>query len=208
MEQQFNENKFINAVLFFARNTNADSLGAIKLNKLLYFSDFLHFKAYGRSILGDRYIKWPFGPVPSTANNIIYSLLSGNAKSALGVNLASRLESKIKVQKDRLNGKKLHKIIALEDPNLSFFSESELEIMEGVATQCRRLKLSGTELSRLTHLPGTPWSKTKANQEIDYRLILDDSDDSVSVDYVDFWEKEADDLKELLASPPKNEVCS
>jgi uncharacterized phage-associated protein len=35
-----------------------------KLNKLLFYSDFINFYLHGRSISGAKYIHVPFGPVP------------------------------------------------------------------------------------------------------------------------------------------------
>ena len=49
-------------VLFFAQQ---DQPLKTRLNKLLFYSDFLHFKRTGFSISGCNYRAIPFGPVPS-----------------------------------------------------------------------------------------------------------------------------------------------
>jgi len=54
--------RLINAVLFFAKNTNY--CGKIKLFKLLYLLDFEHFRQTGKSVTGYDYQAWKFGPVP------------------------------------------------------------------------------------------------------------------------------------------------
>jgi uncharacterized phage-associated protein len=54
--------KLINAVVFFAQNTNF--CGKIKLIKLLYLLDFEHFRQTGRSATGMDYLAWKMGPVP------------------------------------------------------------------------------------------------------------------------------------------------
>lgn len=54
--------RLINAVLFFAKNTN--HCGKIKLFKLLYLLDFEHFRQTGKSVTGYDYQAWKFGPVP------------------------------------------------------------------------------------------------------------------------------------------------
>jgi uncharacterized phage-associated protein len=36
-----------------------------KLNKMLFYADFLHAKRYGRSISGARYVHMQYGPVPA-----------------------------------------------------------------------------------------------------------------------------------------------
>lgn len=57
-----NRQRLINAVLFFAKNTNY--CGKIKLFKLLYLLDFEHFRQTGKSVTGYDYQAWKFGPVP------------------------------------------------------------------------------------------------------------------------------------------------
>ena len=57
-----NRQRLINAVVFFAKNTNY--CGKIKLFKLLYLLDFEHFRQTGKSVTGFSYQAWKFGPVP------------------------------------------------------------------------------------------------------------------------------------------------
>jgi hypothetical protein len=66
----FKIEKIINSVLFFA-STEADLL-KVKLLKLLWYSDFLHFKRHGLGITGLTYVHIPLGPVPD-----YYTLLLG-----------------------------------------------------------------------------------------------------------------------------------
>ena len=44
-----------------------------KLNKLLFYTDFYHYKEYGYSLTGSRYIRYPYGPVP-THYSVLYEL--------------------------------------------------------------------------------------------------------------------------------------
>lgn len=60
---KINRNRLINAVLFFAENTQC--CGKIKLFKLLYLMDFEHFRLTGKSITGVEYSAWRMGPVPT-----------------------------------------------------------------------------------------------------------------------------------------------
>jgi uncharacterized phage-associated protein len=57
-----NRNRLINAVIYFAANTQ--HCGKIKLFKLLYLLDFEHFRQTGKSVTGYDYQAWKFGPVP------------------------------------------------------------------------------------------------------------------------------------------------
>lgn len=55
-------NRLINAIIFFAENTQC--CGKIKLFKLLYLLDFEHFRQTGKSVTGFEYQAWKFAPVP------------------------------------------------------------------------------------------------------------------------------------------------
>jgi len=45
-----------------------------KLNKLLFYSDFVNFHLHGRSISGAKYIHVPFGPVPRNYGEVLEKL--------------------------------------------------------------------------------------------------------------------------------------
>lgn len=62
MKTSIHRARLTNAILFFAKNTEA--CGKIKLFKLLYMLDFEHFKQTGKSVTGLNYEAWQFGPVP------------------------------------------------------------------------------------------------------------------------------------------------
>lgn len=58
--QPLNIQKLFNAIQFMCTN---EGVLKTKLNKLMFYADFLHFKEYGRSITGAQYARLPFGPV-------------------------------------------------------------------------------------------------------------------------------------------------
>ena len=52
-------------MLYIADISQADpAFGATKLNKLLYYSDFIAFRNFGESITGAEYMRLNWGPVP------------------------------------------------------------------------------------------------------------------------------------------------
>jgi uncharacterized phage-associated protein len=57
-----NREKLINAIVYFAANTQ--HCGKVKLFKLLYLLDFAHFRETGRSVTNLDYRAWKMGPVP------------------------------------------------------------------------------------------------------------------------------------------------
>lgn len=67
--RQFNLQKTINSILFFAKNV--PYLWQTKLNKLLFYSDFKHFKYYTLSLTGLKYLKYEYGPVPKNYDALL-----------------------------------------------------------------------------------------------------------------------------------------
>jgi hypothetical protein len=61
---EFNSGKFKELVLLLAERSKDDSLmSRVKLNKLLYRSDFEAFRLLGRSITGAKYVRGEHGPM-------------------------------------------------------------------------------------------------------------------------------------------------
>lgn len=60
-------------ISFFSKNLS-DKLWKTKLNKLLFYSDFLHFKKTGYSITGISYRAIQMGPVPATYDKVYIKL--------------------------------------------------------------------------------------------------------------------------------------
>lgn len=62
--KEFDSGKFKELVLLFAERSAQDPLmSRVKLNKLLYWSDFEAFRQLGASITGATYIKGEYGPM-------------------------------------------------------------------------------------------------------------------------------------------------
>lgn len=106
--------KLYNAVLFFSR----DGILKSKLNKLLFYADFKHFKEYTLSITGLQYVHLPYGPVPDNYSMYYAALFS------------KRLVEFI--EESYPNGYVGELIKAVSEPDLNIFSPSELRIMASV----------------------------------------------------------------------------
>src|SRR5580698_7181398 len=66
---EFDPRKFANASAYLVKHCS--EVTRMKLAKLLYFADKLHLIRYGQPIIGDRYFKMEWGPVPSNGYNVI-----------------------------------------------------------------------------------------------------------------------------------------
>ncbi len=104
--------KLYNAIIFFCRG------GALKtkLNKLLFYADFKHFKEYTVSITGSQYIHYDFGPVPNK-----YEFITAELR-----------EKELGVEEVIFGDYSGYNYISIVDPDLSVFSDSELKVLTEV----------------------------------------------------------------------------
>jgi len=165
--QDFTIYKILNGIKYFVRNTR--HVGRTKLFKLLFFWDFLHFKKYGLSITGYQYYTFPFGPVPLELFNQI-----------INNDLPSVLQKELKIiQDDNEDEDNKYKTfrVALRNRKIDYnwLTPKEVGTLEQVVLNFKYA--TATEMTEITHLPNSPWDKTRKmsgmNQPIDYRLAID-----------------------------------
>lgn len=122
--RKFNFQLFKNVALFLVEKTRES---IIYLNKLHFYTDFLHFKKHEMSLTGTRYTPLKYGPCPDQYRPI-YEVL---------------------VNKGYLVETKNHSYRNLVQPDPSLFDDAEIETLERVLKICQSL---GTkELYNLSH---------------------------------------------------------
>ena len=150
---KINQKKYKNTVLFFAKKIQNDTLGKLKMMKLLYYLDFDFFEKYGRSITGDEYLRFENGPVPRMGEKILKEMAGKDIKIT---------------QRKIANGyKDQQHIEALKDFDVDSFTKEELLMLEEVASKWE--KFTGAEMKSATH-GEAPWIATKSDEVIDYNL--------------------------------------
>ena len=131
-----------------------------KLNKLLFYADFIHYKHQSVSISGASYVHLPHGPAPDQ-----YQTLFGT------------LETDGIVKIDEVffqNGDPGERLVGLEEPDLSYLPETAIPVLKAVCEYFRNS--SSRQVSELSHMePG--WKETKDGQAISYEYA-----DSLNVD--------------------------
>jgi len=128
---KLNLSKLYNLILYFSKNGVLKS----KLNKLLFYADFKHFKECTLSITGLRYAHLPYGPVPD--NYAIYY-----------ATMASK--GLIEFIEELYPGGYTGEIIkALKEPDLNVFSPSELRVIASVIEDFKNHKAK--EMQDLSH---------------------------------------------------------
>lgn len=142
-------------VLYVCTASEADeAFGSIKLNKLLFYSDFLTYLQYGTPITGQEYQKLEHGPAP----RVMLPLLR-DMQAAQQLAIADR----------SFFGKPQKKPVALREADLTRFSAQEIAVVDHVLRTFH--KHNGMEISELSHtLPG--WQLAEEGETIPYSSAL------------------------------------
>jgi uncharacterized phage-associated protein len=156
--------KLINAIVFFAQNTQY--CGKVKLFKLLYLLDFGHFRETGRSVTGLEYLAWKMGPVP---------LDLMQEWDQLEPDLAAAID----IQSEQVIDYTREKVVPRTQFDESPFTKRELRHMSDLAGRFRDEMTK--PLINFTHEERGPWDKIwdaglGNNTRIPYTLAIADDD--------------------------------
>jgi antitoxin SocA-like protein len=147
--------KFKELILYIVQQSEGDStFGATKLNKILFFCDFLSYRAYGEPITGQRYFKLPFGPAPRPLVPVVKELIEEGAC--------------IKVQRSRF-GLPQETIFAKREANLDVFKPRDIALVDFVLRQLR--DNDATQVSDLSH-EFIGWQLAGDREDIPYETIF------------------------------------
>lgn len=128
--------KLYSAILFFCK----EGVLKTKLNKLLFYADFKHYKGYAISITGARYAHIPFGPAPDN-----YEIYYGALSSQKAIQFIEEIYP-AKCGGEPVVGEIIK---AVKKPDLSLFAASELRIMASVQEDFE--KYNAREITDFSH---------------------------------------------------------
>ena len=148
--------KFTEMVVYFSEKTSPFKT---KMNKLLFYADFLMFKQSCFSISGMRYKAIDMGPVPNNFQSI-FEYLANN----------DEIDIYTEVFPQGYSGEKL--VARKNRPfNAALFTENELETMEKVGKFFR--KTTTNDIIKLSHLE-EGWKKNKKEKsDISYEFAFE-----------------------------------
>lgn len=188
MQTKRQREKLFHAVIYFAQNTWY--CHKLKLIKLLYHLDFEHFKETGRSVTGLEYTAYREGPVPF---DLFKSIEPGHNTFEMNEFFYTKNE-----HFTNKRGRCLH-VIPIKDFNEKIFSKRQLELLEEIARKYKAK--TSNQMSKSTHGPNSPWSKTMQSQVINYMLALEEGKKSLTKKEVEERQQldwEAEQLLEQL----------
>jgi hypothetical protein len=126
-----------------------EKLGATKLNKVLWYSDVVFYRLYGRTITGqDAYEKRQYGPVPKNINSILGAL---------------RTQGKIKERQNPTPAGPRREFVWLEPAPVENFTAEEIDILRNIMEHICEGH-SAASISDLTH--DALWDETEFGQEM------------------------------------------
>jgi hypothetical protein len=151
------DKKFEELILYIARESQEDRrCGATKLNKILFYADFMAYHKLGRSITGQKYQKLERGPAPRRIVLVVDAMIARG--------LCAWAERSY-------FGFPLRKLLALREPDVSVFSAEELDIARTVVSEL--WDLNATEVSDLSHR-FVGWQAADFGEEIPYQTVFVD----------------------------------
>ena len=130
------EKKFEEAILYIAKKSEMDEkYGSVKLNKLLFCSDFIAFAQFGQPITNQEYQKLEKGPAPRRIIPVIDAMES---------------KGDCAYQERIYYGHPQKRLLALREPKLSCFSGDEIALIDQIIN--RYWGLNATNVSDKSHL--------------------------------------------------------
>lgn len=148
------EEKLAELILLVAREAGG-VVGATKLNKLLYFSDFSAVRRLGRPISGVEYQRLPFGPAPRCLQDV---------RARLSTSRAARVEETFDAF-----GHSTVELRPLREADLGAFDHEEIQLVKEVVAQLQAM--TAVELSELSHREAG-WQLVSEGATIPYPLAL------------------------------------
>ncbi len=150
------EEKLGELILYISQKSAVDpKFGSVKLNKILYLSDFLAFGNWGEAITGVPYQHLPKGPAP---------------KRLLPVRDELRSRGELVVQEVPLkSGNVQQRTVNLREPKLELFSGKEISLVDKVIEVL--WGLDADEATEFSHR-FVGWKMTKGGENIPYGSIF------------------------------------
>jgi Protein of unknown function (DUF4065) len=149
------DEKLRELVLFISDRCQGDeTFGATKLNKLLFYADFLAYLNFAKSITGQAYFRLPKGPAPRRMIHVRDQMVE---------------DGDLRVEEHEYFGFPQHRPIALRKADLCSFSAGEINMVEKVIEMHRGKTAS--EISEESH-GFIGWKLANEKEDIPYPVAL------------------------------------
>ena len=149
------DRKFQELILYLSSIcANDETYGSVKLNKLLFNIDFQAYSDLGHSITGQEYAKRQQGPCP---------------RRLLAVREQLEAAGALRMEETQFRGYLQKRPVAQREPDLSFFTDEERELIDGVVDHW--WGATGTTMSDTSH-KFVGWQLAREGETIPYEVAL------------------------------------
>ena len=154
-----NEEKLKQLILYVSQKcADQSEFGSTKLNKILYFADFIVYVKTGEPLTGVAYQRLQWGPAPRRMRPVLDELVESDELAMQQTLIAA--------------GVKRKKPVNLVAPDLSLFSAAEIAVVDEVIAKLE--ELTASETSRKSHNWGG-WRYARTGQTIPYESAFIDN---------------------------------
>jgi len=149
-----NEQKLAELMLYISEKCATDpTFGATKLNKILYWSDFLFYAYNDRGITDVEYQKLPYGPAPRRLAPVRDEMIANRELAIQEIPLKSGLKQK--------------RTVNLRSADLSLFGGDEIAMVDQVIDSLHEIDAETT--SKMSHEVG--WWCAELGETISYNTV-------------------------------------
>lgn len=148
IEPALDKQRLLDVVHYICAHCAPEDLGNVKLHKILYFSDMIHYISTGQALTGVEYQKQKFGPV---ARHLTWALDLLAAQGA------------IEMRRRDYHGFTKAEYVSLSRPAARLSNEATQIISEVIDFVCER---SAKEISDLSH--NEAWRSVELGERIPY----------------------------------------
>jgi hypothetical protein len=148
--------RFRELVLYVCeKGSNDPKFGATKLNKTLYYSDFLAYAEFGSPITGFEYQKLPNGPAPRRMLPVRNEMIKAGELAIQPVRLVT--------------GRTQERPVNLRSARLDLFTPAQIALVDAIIDALR--DATAEEVSELSHRM-VGWKVVEKNETIPYETIF------------------------------------
>jgi hypothetical protein len=152
---EYNEDKFKELIIYVSNKCEHDQdFGAVKLNKILFYSDFLAYAHLGEPITGAEYFALEHGPAPKMLAPVRDELVN---------------QKDIVIRQRERYGNKQIRVIPLREADLSYFTPEQVSLVDRVIEAF--CGANGTDVSRLSHME-RGWQVAENKETIPYQAAF------------------------------------
>jgi hypothetical protein len=149
------DNKLRELILYVADLSSQDAhFGAIKLNKLLFYADFLAYQRFGHPITGQEYQALPQGPAPRHLKPVMDRM---------------QRTGELRIERKRRFNRTQLRPMPSRLPDLSQFTKDEVDLVREMIA--RFWNMNATQISEESHL-FLGWQLANEGETIPYSMVL------------------------------------